>query len=90
MLILSQDKNVIINFNKALSIWIENPLNNDNSKFSIEVSADIDENLGYYATEKRAKEVLREIIEMYIDCNEQFDSSGLGYIRNKVYEMPEK
>lgn len=89
MLILSQDKNVIINFNKALSIWIENPLNNDNSKFSIEVSADIDENLGYYDTEERAKEVLQEIIKVYKESGKkQIDDFIIE--TNVVYEMPEK
>ena len=46
--------------------------------------------LGVYDTEERAKEVLQEIIKAYIDCNEQYVPSGLGYIKNKVYEMPEK
>lgn len=77
MIIVSQDKDVIINFNNVGSIWINNPLDNDNGEFSIEVSADMDECLGYYKTEERAKEVLQELIE-YI--------TGI----HKRYEMPEE
>lgn len=85
MLILSQDKELIT---EDLNLVITEETFRDIGKGYIISNEKY--KLAFYATEERAKEVLREIIEMYIDCNEQFDSSGLGYIRNKVYEMPEK
>ena len=46
--------------------------------------------LGWYGTEERAKEVLNEIIDAYIDCNEEPYFENYGYVKNKVYQMPEK
>ena len=55
----------VLNNNKE-SIWIGNPLEDDEGMFTIKAegysSADI---LGVYETEERAKEVLQEIIEKY-------------------------
>lgn len=46
------------------------------------------EDLGYYKTEERAREVLQEIIETYLDCNEQSVLANYAYVKNEVYEMP--
>lgn len=35
MIILSQDKDVIVNFDNVENIWIKNPLENDEGKFEI-------------------------------------------------------
>lgn len=62
MIIVSQDKNIIVNFNNIVSIWINNPLENDEGKFEINVDSDCHyERLGAYKTEQRAKEVLEDI-----------------------------
>nr|DAO80881.1 MAG TPA: hypothetical protein [Caudoviricetes sp.] len=45
--------------------------------------------LGEYSTEERAKEVLQEIIDTYCESNEKFISTGYGYVKNNIYEMPE-
>ena len=45
--------------------------------------------LGEYKTEERAKEVLREIIHAYEECNDSRVSAGYGYVKNNIYEMPE-
>ena len=44
--------------------------------------------LGEYKTEERAKEVLEEIIELYMKCNCNSYGAGFGYVANTVFEMP--
>ena len=44
--------------------------------------------LGKYESEERAKEVLQEIINTYLDCNEENIYEKFAYVKNKVYEMP--
>lgn len=89
MIILSQDKLQIFNFRTAKNIWIEEEEVEINQIEQIVYSIYIDgEMLGAYETEERAKEVLQEIIETYEDCNESAVSTGYGYVKNKVYEMP--
>ena len=96
MIIVSQDKMEIFNFDRIKKIWIDgNVLNNVLKKTytEFEICAD-GEILGFYTTEKRAKEVLQEIISTYqivmtknnrygkeLDKIEQF---------NTVYEMPKE
>lgn len=75
MLILSQDKDSIINFNNIVSIWINSPLENNEGEFEIRAESDNTyETLGYYKTEERAKDILYEIFIM----NKEFN-----------YKMPE-
>ena len=85
MIIISQDKTEIINFNNIESIWI---CSDEEGIFTIEATADTNTSLGKYKTEERAKEVLQEIIRKY----ETFSLDRLGSIKiiPKVYEMPEK
>lgn len=91
MLILSQ-KEKIINFNNIIEILVKNLTICDIKCYAVvcETVNNKEKELGVYDKEERAKEVLQEIIETYIDCNEQYCPSGLGYIKNKVYEMPKK
>lgn len=78
MIIVSQDKKTIVNFNAIETIQIDdNVLDKTEAEFEIYTNG---EALGYYKTEERAKEILQEIIDFYI-CNE---------IKNKVYRMPQK
>ena len=94
MVILSQNKKRIFNFENLIEIRvfvrnIYSPKDNvkgydlqgigQNGKYII---------LGIYDTEERAKEVLQEIIEAYLDCNEQNVLAEYAYVKNKVYEMP--
>lgn len=91
MIIVSQDKLQIFNFRTAKNIWIEDEEVEINQIEQIVYSIYIDgEIVGAYETEERAKDVLQEIIKTYEDCNESIVSTGYGYVKNKVYEMPEK
>lgn len=90
MLIVSQDKETIINFDKVIAI--------STSEGKIGVSdnlRDVDFCLiGEYQTEERAKEVLEEIVKEYENVKAIFDCTTRrikNYINKpKVYKMPEK
>lgn len=86
MIIVGQDKMQIFNFDRIKNIWIDdNVLDKTDTEF--EICAD-GETLGFYTTEKRAKEVLEEITDMYCRCNNEYGS--IGYVRNYVYKMPKE
>lgn len=99
MLILSQDKKEIVNFNNITNMFILN--------YSIKCMLinGGETYIGYYNTEERAKEVLQEIIKAYskedfyhirkselnnLDSLEEPKYIIKPVIRNKVYEIPEK
>ena len=82
MLILSQDKNGILNFTNITSILVEN------KELIARVTNGHKATLGEYDTEERAKEVLQEIIKTY--KNENCDTGEAMYHEQLVYEMPEK
>lgn len=82
MIIVSQDKDKIINYDNVQLLWInENILNKTIKTFYIYADHDF---LGEYETEERAKEVLQEIIDMY-----KFNICQECGQENVVYEMPE-
>lgn len=86
MIIVSQDRDLIINFDNVTVIGIAQ----NNSKEIDSITVDKEEQyLGEYKTEERAKEVLQRIVETYEYCNASAVSTGYGYVKNRVYEMPE-
>lgn len=89
MIIVSQDKDSIINFDKTQNIWIDdNVLDKTSTIFEICADGEI---LGEYATEERAKEVLEEIIEKYEhvkDC--ECDRIYFNTLENFTYKMPKE
>lgn len=88
MIIVSQDKKEIVNFDSVISIKFYHDDEYIEYLYEIYVAVKApDDNyilLGIYETEERAKEVLQEIITVYT-------SDGIveseGYV---CYEMPEK
>lgn len=60
MIIVSQDRKKIINFERIKSIWISN----DTEEY-FEINAD-GELLGIYKTEERAEKILEYIIKTYL------------------------
>ncbi len=60
MIIVSQDRKKIINFERIKSIWISN----DTEEY-FEINAD-GELLGNYKTEERAEKILEYIIKTYL------------------------
>lgn len=80
MIIVSQDRAVLINFDNIESISIGDPLEDNEGLFNILCdTTNVQYKIGKYKTEERAEEVLQKIINAY-----------KGYNDNKVYEMPEE
>lgn len=87
MIIVSQDKGKIINFDNMTRVYITFD-EGDDVCIRTETVDSLYEDLGYYKTEGRAKEVLGEIIELYMKCNFHSYGAGYGYVANAVFEMP--
>ena len=85
MIIVSQDREEIVNFDKVESIWI---CSDEEGCFTIETTADTNTTLGYYKTKERAKEVLQEIITRHGNRENMKVGQPSG-ICLPVYEMPE-
>ncbi len=86
MIIVSQNKADIINFDNITHMYFEP---NDNT---INVLTEYDDyiSIGKYKTKKRAKEVLREIINSYRDYRTaECDGYTNVLQETAVYEMPE-
>lgn len=90
MIIVSQDKKRIVNFDNLIQVYITH-CEEDNTGYFIrfETVDSLYEDLGEYATEERAKEVLQEIIERYTNWNNFVCGQPTGFCSPK-YEMPEK
>ncbi|MBS5722190.1 MAG: hypothetical protein KHW50_07435 [Clostridium sp.] len=98
MIIVSQDKKAIHNFDNVLSLQIVPTL----KEYSIEVCDAINDgsSLGIYSSEERAKEVLQEIIKRYSSylkleggpaiLRGQIDIQPNIFNIPKVFEMPKE
>lgn len=86
MVILSQDRELILNFSTVEDLWIDYPCNNDMEMFEIraETYGNI-VSIGFYNGLKRAKEVLKDILTIYKSCNAYHS----GFVLNDIYYMPE-
>lgn len=96
MIIVSQDKDVIVNFHNIETIGTGNPLEDDEGKFKILVNTTIDNQyvIAKYATEERAKEVLQEIrntfgVKSIQNCDYNTADLTMKLKHLAVYEMPE-
>ena len=102
MIIVSQEKDEILNFNNIMNIQVTN-CEEDGYLISAGFIVGRDDNyrdLGYYKTEERAKEVLQEITQKYSSylkleggqaiLKGQMDIQNNIFNIPKVYEMPEK
>lgn len=97
MIITSQDKETIINFESITRISIIPPVE-EGYKYSIAINGCLD--LGYYKTKERAKEILQEIEKTYSSylslrggpaiMQGQMDIQPNIFNIPKVYRMPEE
>lgn len=97
MIIISQDKETIINFESITRISIIPPVE-EGYKYSIAINGCLD--LGYYKTKERAKEILKEIEKTYSSylslrggpaiMQGQMDIQPNIFNIPKVYKMPEE
>ena len=95
MIILSQDKKMIINFNNIVGIVIRK--NNEENIYQIQCKSGNETSkriLGKYATEERAKKILQEITEDYRRVYTTYQKGRSDYpietliFDRSVYEMP--
>lgn len=87
MIIVSQDKTRVLNFNNILSIYTDK----DETKkkiYAFSTNGEVQAQLGEYKTEERTKEILEEIVQEYLDSNEESFGAKFGYVKNTIYEMP--
>lgn len=86
MIIVSQDKKRIVNFDNLTQVYITH-CEEDNTGYFIrfETVDSLYEDLGEYATEERAKEIIKEIIDTY-----KFNRKGAVGQVQAVYEMPKE
>ena len=93
MIIVSQDKEEIINFDNMTRVYITFDEDDDYVCIRTETVDSLYEDLGYYKTEARAKEVLQEIINKYkgyATIQNRVGSISDVKILPKVYEMPKE
>ena len=97
MIIVNQDKDKIINFDHITEFCINNPLENNEGEFEIIAENEwTREVLGYYKTEERAKEIIKEITDFYTraDYSNTVDARvAMPIIFARLYskyEMPEE
>lgn len=93
MIIVSKDKNMIINFNSIVSVYvIKNYVSEEKGYKGYNIDFATNEEINFvlatYETEERAKEVLQEIVENYRKNIIHGSSSCFGSTK-VVYEMPE-
>lgn len=83
MIIVSQDKSEIINFDKVQNIYVSGRF------ISLNFELNNNEVIGTYETEERAKEVLQEIIER-LENWENLKAGQPTGICSPKYEMPKE
>ena len=94
MIIVSQSKKEIINFDNVTTIYIQE--NEQENKFEIGVDTIVDYyTLGEYKTEERAKEVLQEfeisIVKTKLAQESEIFFGGMKVVPDyTIYEMPEE
>ena len=85
MIIVSQDRMALINFDNVVGIQVI-----DKRLEAKCIDCNYKITLGEYKTEERAKEVLQEIIQnIYPKSNVDMDIDGISFgVQSPVYEMP--
>ena len=92
MVIVSQDKKEVINFENILSVKLFHDDEDNECLYEIYTTVNAPGDnyilLGEYNTEERAKEVLQEIVSKYRQYN--LDNNKAVTMIPKVYEMPKE
>lgn len=91
MIIVSQDKTKIVNFDNLTQIYITRDEEETATFIRYETVDSLYDDLGEYKTEERAKEVLQEIMKKYLDIKCFYNSKYevmQAIEQPKVFEMP--
>ncbi len=97
MIIVSQDKMEIFNFEEIFRLYVDNWSNEEfateSNCFCIKAEKSSDNMicvfLGEYKTEERAKEVLKEITRQYENSMWKLGKTIISFQDEFVYKMPE-
>lgn len=92
MIIISQWKDEILNFNNIVNIQVTKCCDGDDYLISAGLISGRDDNyrdLGYYKTEERAKEILQEIVNEYKKYLVVMGGTDVSNIP-KAYIMPKE
>ena len=91
MIIVSQDKTKIVNFDNLTQIYITQDEEETANFIRYESVDSLYEDLGEYKTEERAKEVLQEIIKSYRDYRTaECDGYTNVLEETAVFDIPEE
>lgn len=91
MIIVSQDKTKIVNFDNLIQIYITQDEEETANFIRYESVDSLYEDLGEYKTEERAKEVLQEIIKSYRDYRTaECDGYTNVLQETAVFDIPEE
>ena len=88
MIIVSQDKEKIVNFDNLTQVYITQDEEETAYFIRCETVDSLYDDLGEYKTEERAKEVLQEIISKYKTTLYNSKTNETVINIPKVYEMP--
>ena len=90
MIIISQDKTKIVNFDNLIQIYITQDEEETANFIRYESVDSLYDDLGEYKTEERAKEVLQEIIKSYRDYRTaECDGYTNVLQETAVFDIPE-
>ena len=93
MIIVSQDKTKIVNFDNLTQIYITQDEEETATFIRYETVDSLYDDLGEYKTEERAKEVLQEIIDKFMEYGQIQNLAGdIKQVCEipKKYEMPKE
>ena len=93
MIIVSQDKTKIVNFDNLTQIYITQDEEKTATFIRYETVDSLYDDLGEYKTEERAKEVLQEIIDKFMEYGQMQKLAGdIKQVCEipKKYEMPKE
>lgn len=89
MIIVSQDKEKIVNFDNLTQVYITQDEEETAYFIRYETVDSLYDDLGKYETEERAKEVLQEIIRQYENSMWKLGKTIFSFQDEFVYRMPE-
>ena len=89
MIIVSQDKEKIVNFDNLTQVYITQDEEETAYFIRYETVDSLYDDLGKYETEERAKEVLQEITRQYENSMWKLGKTAISFQDEFVYRMPE-
>ena len=89
MIIVSQDKEKIVNFDNLTQIYITQDEEEKTNFIRYETVDSLYDDLGEYSTKERAKEVLQKIATQYENSMWKLGKQGFSFQNEFIYRMPE-